>query len=622
MAASLLPPANQILSQSKAHTLSLLERCSDMEKVKQVHAQMIKTGFVRDIIPASRLLSFCIATSNSCSLAYARMVFNGICQPNTFMWNTMIRGYSNSKDPKEALILYCQMLHNSAPLNAYTFPFLLKSCANLSALEETQQIHCQIIKNGFGLEVFAANSLLHVYVKSGCISSARQLFDRIPHRDTVSWNSMINGYAKNGEIKNARELFCQMPARNVISWTSMIAGCVECGLFKEALNLFQEMQVAGIEPDNIALVSALSACAQLGALDQGRWIHAYIDKNQISIDPILSCILVDMYAKCGDVEEAFSVFTKIEDKSVAAWTAMITGFATHGRGREALELFMEMKKAGIKPNEITFTGVLTACSYAGLVEEGKLIFKSMKRTCDASPLIEHYGCMVDLLGRAGLLKEAEELIETMPMKPNAAVWGALLRACHIHGNYDLGMRVGNILIKLDPGHGGRYVHLASVFAAAGKWNEAVMVRKLMKDRGVSKLPGCSLIDLNGTVHEFFAGDQSHPNTEEIYYTWDRILERLRQEGYVPTTENLLLDLEEEEKEAAIHHHSEKLAIAFGLINTNPGTTIRVIKNLRVCKDCHTATKLISKVYACEIVVRDRTRFHLFKDGNCSCRDYW
>ncbi|XP_077253501.1 tetratricopeptide repeat (TPR)-like superfamily protein [Tasmannia lanceolata] len=620
MTTLLLPPANQIPLETKARTLSLLERCSDIKEVEQIHAQMIKKGLVLDTIPISRLLSLCVM-SNSGSLSYARAIFDRIRRPNIFMWNTMIKGYSNSKHPEESIVIY-QMLHNSTPINAYTFPFLLKACTNLSALEETRQIHGHIIKYGLGDEVYAANSLLHVYAKYGRISSARRLFDRIQSRDTVSWNSMINGYAKSGEIKIAHELFSQMPARNVISWTSIISGYVGCGLFKEALSLFHEMQVAEIKPDNVALVSALSACAQLGALDQGRWVRSYIDKNRIQVDQILGCSLVDMYSKCGDVEEALSVFTKITKRGVSVWTAMITGFAIHGRGREALEFFKDMEKEGIKPNHITFTGVLTACSYAGLVEEGKCLFKNMERVYDISPSIEHYGCMVDLLGRAGLLKEAEEMIKRMPMKPNAAVWGALLGACRIHGNYELGRKVGKILIEMDADHGGRYVHLASVFSAAGKWDEAVMVRRLMKDRGVSKLPGCSLIDLNGSVHEFLAGDQSHPQAEEIYRAWDQIVERLRQEGYIAETESLLLDLEEEEKESAIHQHSEKLAIAFGLISSKPGSTIRVVKNLRVCKDCHSVTKLISKVYSREIVVRDRTRFHLFKDGCCSCRDYW
>ncbi|OVA18744.1 Pentatricopeptide repeat [Macleaya cordata] len=592
-----------------------------MEELKQIHAHMFKTGLLLDNNLASRLLTFC-ATTDSGNLPYARRVFDRIHSPNTFMWNIMIKGYSRIGDLEEAFYLYHQMLHNSVQHNAYTFPFLLKACANVPALQEARQLHAHIVKTGFSFDVYTANSLIHVYAKSGSPLSAHCVFDRIQQPDTVSWNSIIDGYVKNGKIETACELFRQMPEKNFISWTSVIAGCVANGQFKEALKLFHEMQISGVKPDNLALTSTLSACAYLGALDQGRWVHTYIDKNQIQIDSVLECSLVDMYAKSGDLEEALRVFRIAKKRSVPVWTAMITGFAIHGRGREALDLFMEMQISGIKPNSVTFTGVLTACSHAGLVEEGKLIFESMERNHSVIPSIEHYGCMVDLLGRAGRLKEAEELIENMPMNPNAAIWGALLSACCIHGEFELAKRVGKILIEVDGDHGGRYVHLARIFAATGQSDEAVKLRKLMKDVGVSKLPGCSSIELNGVVHEFFAGDQSHPQRGEIHLMWKNIAERLKQEGYVPATGNLLLDLDEEEKETAIQQHSESLAIAFGFIGTESGTMIRVIKNLRVCDDCHTAIKLISKVYSRQIVVRDRIRFHIFKDGNCSCGNYW
>nr|DAD21621.1 TPA_asm: hypothetical protein HUJ06_023084 [Nelumbo nucifera] len=564
MARLMLTPTNQFPLETKVQTLSVLERCSDMEEIKQIHAQLFKTGLVLDSTPVTKLLTFS-ATSVSGNLAYAQLVFDSIQQPNIFMWNIMIRGYSNSKEPERALLLYHQMLRDSALPNHYTFPFLLKACATLSALEETRQIHGQVLKTGFAIDIYAANSLIHAYAKSGSLTSAHRLFDRVQERDIVSWNSMIDGYAKCGEREKAHELFTKMPRKNIISWTSMITACVRDGFFKEALSFFYDLQNEGIKPDGVALVSTLSACAHLGALDQGRWIHAYIDKIGIQIDPILGCALVDMYSKCGDVEEALQVFKNTKEMGVPVWTAMIAGFAIHGRGREALDLFDNMQKAGIKPNAITFTGVLTACSHAGLVDEGKFLFQSMWKVYNETPSIEHYGCMVNLLGRAGQLKEAKKLIETMPMKPTAAIWGALLNACNIHGDFNLGKQLGEILIEMDPSHGGRYIHLANIFAAEGQWDQSVKVRKLMTDRGVSKLPGCSLISLNGVVHEFLAGDHSHPQIEKIYLMWDQIAEKLRQEGYVAATGNILLDLEE--KETVIHQHSEKLAIAFGFINT-------------------------------------------------------
>ncbi|KAJ7953020.1 Pentatricopeptide repeat [Quillaja saponaria] len=477
-------------------------------------------------------------------------------------------------------------------------------------------------KQGFGFEVYTTNSLLHVYASSGCIKSARILFDWFPRRDSVSWNTMIDGYIKFGNVDMAYELFEAMPVKNVVSWTAIISGFVKEGLHKEALTLFHEMLLAGVKPDSVSLASSLAACARLGALDQGRWIHIYIDKNGIQIDPILGCVLVDMYVKCGVMEEGLDVFRKLEKKCLCAWTAIIAGFAIHGRGREALDWFTQMQKAGIKPNQITFVAVLTACSHAGLIKEGKSLFEGMMTVHKLKPSIEHYGCMVDLLGRAGLLKEAKEFTEKMPLKPNAVIWGALLNACRIHGHLEYGKQIGKLLIELDPKHGGRYIHLASMHAAAGEWDQAVQVRSQMTHRGVLKLPGCSTISLNGAVHELFAGAVSHPQIKEIYDMWDRIAERLTEEGYEPVTGDLLLDLEDGEKEIAIQHHSEKLAIALGLLTTKPGTAIRIFKNLRVCKDCHTATKLISKIYSRDILVRDRTRFHFISEGKCSCGDYW
>ncbi|CAN1814080.1 Pentatricopeptide repeat-containing protein At5g66520 [Linum perenne] len=562
-----------------------------MEEVKQIHASMLKTGLISNTNAVSKLLVSCTSPTSG-NLEYAQKVFDrmeGVA--DTLMWNTVIRGYANSSKPELSLFLYSQMLACSVPHNTYTFPFLLKACSNLSALEETRQIHGQIVKLGFGSEVYATNALLHAYTSSGCVNSGRHLFNLINQPDTVTWNSMINGYMK-------------------------------CGLDKEALKLFHEMQAAGKKLDKVILTSALSACAQLGALDQGRWIHAHIKRSGMQIDSILGCALIDMYAKCGDMEEAIEMFDKMEAKSVHAWTAIIFGFAIHGQGREALTWFRKMKEDGIKPNLVTFTAILTACSYAGLIEEGKLLFNSIEEDHILNPTIEHYGCMVDLLGRAGFLTEAKDLIKRMPVKPNAIIWGSLLKACKIHGNLELGKQIGKLVIEMNPDHGGRYIHLANIHAAAKEWELAAKARRQMKEHGVLKFPGCSTISLNSIVHEFLAGDRTHPEAGTIYSTWNQIADRLLQEGYKPVTRELMLDLEDSEKETVVSQHSEKLAITFGLIHGKPGTVIRIFKNLRVCEDCHTAMKLISRIYNRQIVMRDRTRFHCFRDGECSCADYW
>ena len=331
-----------------------------------------------------------------------------------------------------------------------------------------------------------------------------------------------------------------------------------------------------------------------------------------------------MYAKCGDMEEALRVFkNRKKAKSVQVWTALISGYAYHGLGGEAMNTFTEMQKMGVKPNAITLTAVLTACSYTGLVEQGKSVFYTMERDHNVKPRIEHYGCVVDLLGRAGLLDEANRLVQKMPMKANAVIWGSLLKACQIHKNIELGERIGEMLIGMDPNHGGRYVHTANIHAMGGKWDKAAETRRLMKDKGVVKVPGCSMISLEGTTHEFTAGDRSHAEIEKIRTKWRTVRRELEGNGYVPELEDVLLDLaDDEEREAIVHQHSEKLAVAYGLMKTKPGKTIRIMKNLRVCKDCHKVMKLVSKIYKRDIIMRDRTRFHRFRDGNCTCGDYW
>ncbi|KAF8104497.1 hypothetical protein N665_0171s0005 [Sinapis alba] len=611
------------------HTLSCLHKCSKEVELKQIHARMLKTGFFHDPYAITKFLSFCLSSSSSSTFSsYAHHVFlNSVDRPDTFLWNLMIKGLS-SDQPESSLLLYHRMLSSSAPHhNPYTFPFLLKACSNLSAFQETTQIHAHLTKLGYGNDVYSLNSLINSYAVTGHFNHARLLFDRIQEPDLVSWNSVIKGYTKAGEMDKALTLFRKMPQakKNAISWTTIISGYVQAGMNKEALQLFHEMQNSNVPPDKVSLASALSACAQLGALEQGKWIHSYANKERISIDPVLACVLIDMYAKCGDMEEALRVFNNMKKtKSVQVWTALISGYAYHGLGGEAIGRFKEMQKMGVKPNAITLTAVLTACSYTGLVEEGKSVFYTMERDYNLKPTIEHYGCMVDLLGRAGLLDEANRFIQKMPMKPNAVIWGSLLKACQIHKNIELGERIGEILIGMDPNHGGRYVHMAKIHAMGKKWDKAAETRRLMKEQGVVKVPGCSTISLEGTTHEFTAGDRSHAEIEKIITKWRAVRRKLEGKGYVPELEDMLLDLaDDEEREAIVQHqHSEKLAVTYGLMKTKPGTTIRIMKNLRVCKDCHRVMKLISKIYKRDIVMRDRTRFHHFRDGKCTCGDYW
>jgi pentatricopeptide repeat protein len=294
----------------------------------------------------------------------------------------------------------------------------------------------------------------------------------------------------------------------------------------------------------------------------------------------------------------------------------------HGQGDEALALFSQMQKAGLKPDAISFIAVLSACSHAGLVDEGREYFNRMSQDYCITPKVEHYSCMADLLGRAGHLGEAVELIDNMPLKPSIQAWGTLLSACRINGNVELAEYLAERIFDIDPENEAYHVLLSNIYAAAGRWDDVTKLRAMMKDSGLKKTPGCSLIQVRNRVYSFLVGDRSHPQSEKIYEMLENLSRQMKEAGYVPDTNVVLHNVEEEVKEDMLSCHSEKLAIAFGLINISPVAPIRIIKNLRVCGDCHSATKFISKIVKREIVVRDANRFHHFKDGLCSCGDYW
>ncbi|KAE8675143.1 Pentatricopeptide repeat-containing protein [Hibiscus syriacus] len=381
------------------------------------------------------------------------------------------------------------------------------------------------------------------------------------------------------------------------------------------------MQIGEVRPNYVTLVSVLPAISRIGALELGKWVHLYAERNEIVIDDALGSALVDMYAKCGSIEKAIQVFNKINKPNTITWSAIIGGLAIHGRAKEALDYFSRMKCEGVTPSDVVYIGILSACSHAGLVEEGRLFFNHIVNGVDFEPRLEHYGCMVDLLGRSGLLKEAEEFISNMPIKPDDVIWKALLGACKMHGNIEMGDRAAQILMNIAPRDSGAYVSLSNIYAASRDWESVARVRLKMKEMDVRKDPGCSWIELDGVVHQFLVEDESHPRAKEIHSMLQEIAKQMRLVGYKPDTSRALLNIEEE-KESTLYYHSERIAIAFGLINTSPGTPLRIVKNLRVCEDCHSSIKLISEIYKRVIIVRDRKRFHHFANGLCSCKDYW
>ncbi|KAJ4975264.1 hypothetical protein NE237_000370 [Protea cynaroides] len=516
---------------SEHRILPLLEasfnRCSDL---RVLHGHTITSGLIRDPFAASRLVEFCYKSGRG-DPQYAQVIFNSLDPPDVYTWNAMIIGHAEHDSPESGVSYYFQMLARQVAPDNYTFAFLVKACmmGSCDGSELGKKIHGQILKQGIEQFIVVRNSLMNMYCNMVRLEDARLLFDKSLVLDLVSWNSMISAYGKHGNVEAARELFDKMPQRSLVSWSAMIDGYVRSGDFGEALRLFNEMQALGVKPDVVTLVSVLKACANLGALDQGRWVHIYIDRNKLGWERnvVLGTALVDMYAKCGCIDVAFQLFHGIYVKDAILWNAMIGGLAMHGHGREALKIFSEMQRHGMMLNETTFLTAISACAHSGMVTEGVEIFESMKRKYGIEPKVEHYGCVADLLGRAGLVGEAEEVLCNMPMEPLVSQWGALMAACKTHNNVEVGERVGKRLILVEPLDGGRYVLLSNIYAAAGRWEDAREIRRAMEEMRAKKETGCSFIELDGTVHEFIVGDTTHPQIEEIYEMLSELKRKLK-----------------------------------------------------------------------------------------------
>ncbi|KAK4356460.1 hypothetical protein RND71_025431 [Anisodus tanguticus] len=576
---------------------------------------MILSGIFSNGLAASRLIAFC-ALSEKGNLDYCKKILYNMENPNTFSWNMVIRGCTDSGNPKDSIFLYKQMIITTRPDN-HTYPLLFKICSRLNCYYLGQEILVHVLRNGHDHDVFVHNAMIHFLVSCGLLEDAYKVFDESPVRDLVSWNSLINGYVrsgrlrealmvfekmkmesvepdevtiigmvgvcaqlenlelgrelhryftdkrlnfsvplcnalmdmymKNGSFNEAKALFDRMDERTMVSWTIMISGFAKFGrldeagrLFnempekgivqwnaliggyvqakrgKEALVLFQEMQTVNVKPDEVTMVSCLSACAQLGALDIGIWIHHYIKKHNLSLTVSLGTALVDMYAKCGNIKKALQVFHEMPVRNSLTWTAAIGALAHHGNGHDALSYFLKMVDSGLRPDDITFLGVLSACCHGGLVEEGQKLFVQMNAKFKIPPKSKHYSCMVDLLGRAGLLEEAYELVERVPMEADASVWGALFFTCRVHGNIEIGEKAALKLLELDPGDSATYVLLANMYVEANMQHRARDVRKMMGERGLEKTPGCSSIEVNGHLSEFIVRDKRHPQSDQIY----------------------------------------------------------------------------------------------------------
>ncbi|KAK4592368.1 hypothetical protein RGQ29_016776 [Quercus rubra] len=554
---------------------------------KLIHGYAIRAGFELLVNISTALVDM---YSKCGSVGTARLIFDRMKQRTVVSWNSMIHGYVQSGDPEEAMAIFQKMLDEGVEPTNVTVMEALHACADLGDLERGKFVHKLVDELKLGYDVSVKNSLISMYSKCKRVDLAAKVFEGLQGKTIVSWNAMILGYAQNGRVN-------------------------------EALNHFCEMQSQNIKPDSFTLVSVIPALAELSVTRQAKWMHGLVIRNCLDKNVFVMTALVDMYAKCGAIRTARKIFDTMEERHVTTWNAMIDGYGTHGLGKDAVELFNDMQKGTIKPNDITFLCIISACSHSGLVQEGLCFFSSMKEDYGLEPAMDHYGAMVDLLGRAGQLNKAWDFIQDMPVEPGITVFGAMLGACKIHKNVELGEKAAKKLFELNPDEGGYHVLLSNIYATASMWDKMAKVRTMMEKTGLQKTPGCSLVELKNEVHSFYSGSTIHPQSKRIYAFLETLGEDIKAAGYVPDT-NSIHDVEDDVKKQLLNSHSEKLAIAFGLLNTSPGTTIHIRKNLRVCGDCHNATKYISLVTGREIIVRDMHRFHHFKNGTCSCGDYW
>jgi pentatricopeptide repeat protein len=562
-----------------------------MEEFKQVHAHVLKCGIFYDSFCMSNFVATCALTKWG-SMDYACSIFNQIDEPSSFDYNTMIRGNVSKMKLEQALLLYVEMIAEGIEPDKFTYPFVLKACSLLGACDKGIQVHGHVFKMGFEGDVFVQNSLINMYGKCGAINCARDVFDKMGEKSVASWSAIIGAYV-----------------------------CVE--MWHECLMLLGEMSSEGrCRVEESTLVNVLSACTHLGSRNLGKCIHGILLRNISELNVVVETSLIDMYVKCGCLEKGLRVFENMSEKNIFSYTVMISGLAIHGHGKEALKVFTQMVEEGFEPDHVVFVGVLSACSHAGLVDEGLQCFKTMQFEQKINPTVQHYGCMVDLLGRIGMLKEAYELIKSMSIKPNDVIWRSLLSACKVHLNLEIAEIAAENLFVLNQSNPGDYLVLANMYAKVQKWDDVARIRKKMAEKSLAQTPGFSLIEAKRKVYKFVSQDRSIPQWNTIYDMIHQMEWQLKFEGYIADTSQVLLDVEEEEKKERLKYHSQKLAIAFGLIHTSEGSPLRITRNLRMCSDCHTYTKYISMIYEREITIRDRHRFHHFKNGTCSCKDYW
>ncbi|XP_015879393.3 pentatricopeptide repeat-containing protein At5g39680 [Ziziphus jujuba] len=570
---------------------TVLSSCSDsgrVEEGKQCHGFVLKSGMVFHQYVKNALVHM---YSRCLEIEGAMHVLNMIPGYDIVSYNSVVNGLLENGHLKEAIEVLSMMVDDHVTWDSITYVTIFGLCARLKNLRLGLEVHGRMLKTEVECNAYVSSAI-------------------------------IDMYGKCGRIINAMKMFGCFQTRNVVSWTTVMDAYFQNGYFEEALNLFSKMRLEGVMPNEYTFAILLNSSACLSALRHGDLLHASAEKSGLKNHIIVGNALINMYTKSGNIEAANKVFTNMIKRNCITWNAMISGYSHHGLGKEALNVFQDMLAVGECPDHVTFVGVLSACAHLGLVQQGFYYLNHLMKQIGIEPGVEHYTCIVKLLSRAGQLDEAENYMRSVPVKWDVVAWRTLLNASHVHRKYSLGRRIAEIVVAMDPNDVGTYILLSNMYAKERRWDGVVKMRKLMRDRNIKKEPGVSWVEIRNTTHVFISEDSLHPESSQICKKVGELLAMIKPLGYVPDIAAVLHDVEDEQKEDYLSYHSEKLAIAYSLMKTPCEAPIRVIKNLRMCDDCHSAAKLIAKATNRMIIIRDANRFHHFKDGCCSCTDYW
>ncbi|KAK1626968.1 hypothetical protein QYE76_001283 [Lolium multiflorum] len=568
--------------------LTVATGTGDLRLGRQVHALVARSISACNVFVNNSLLDL---YSKCDCLGEMEKLFDEMPERDNVSFNVMIAGYAWSRCAGTVLRLFREMQVLGFDRQALPYATLLSVAGSLPHVGIGKQIHAQLVLLGLSSEDLVGNALIDMYSKCGMLDAAKANFANKNDKTGVSWTAMITGHVQNGQQEEALRLFC-------------------------------DMRRAGLSPDRATFSSIIKASSSLAMIGLGRQLHSYLIRSGHMSSVFSGSALLDMYAKCGCLEEALQTFDEMPERNSISWNAVISAYAHYGQAKNAIKMFEGMLRYGFNPDSVTFLSVLSACSHNGLAEECMKYFELMKHEYGMSPWKEHYSCVIDTLGRVGRFDKVQKMLSEMPFEDDPIIWSSILHSCRIHGNQDLARVAAEKLFSMGPTDATPYVILSNIYAKAGKWEDAARVKKTMRDRGLRKESGYSWVEFKQKIYSFSSNDQTNPMIAEIKDELERLYKEMDKQGYKPDTSCALHQVDDDLKLESLKYHSERLAIAFALINTPPGTPIRVMKNLSACLDCHAAIKMMSKIVNRDIIVRDSSRFHHFKDGVCSCGDYW